>query len=266
MAAPLAEPKLNCTQCGGELHPDEGQIFLTCPYCGATVYLDKSRVVFHWFVAPTLDEPRARAALFAWMSGSQTVKDLDKKSQVTAITFTYFPLWYMRWQANGHEETGLQPAAATSVTEMARMKLPAGDLRKYTAALDAQAEPPSVPLQAAMTWFSQKTAISQMIEMALVHVPTYTYKYQFGGKSYTAVVDGANGTVMANIFPAKAEVPYLLVGAVAALVYLCLAFFPIFGAVGGSGGAETGLLLCGGLGLLAAPLLLVWALWVASKV
>ena len=51
---PPVATQLTCTQCGGELHPDEGQTFVTCPYCGAAVYLDKSRVVFHWYVAPTL--------------------------------------------------------------------------------------------------------------------------------------------------------------------------------------------------------------------
>lgn len=267
MAAPAAEHTFNCTQCGGELHPDEGQVFLTCPYCGATVYLDKSRVVFHWFVAPTLDEPKARGALFSWMSGNQTVKDLDKKSQVTAVTFCYFPLWYMRWQADGREETGLQPAAATSVTELTKLKLPAGDLRKYSSSLDVQAEPPTVPLDTAWAWFNQKKAVSQVREMALVHVPTYTYKYQHAGKSYTAVVDGASGMVMANIFPAKAEIPYQLVGGVTALVFLCLALFPVGGAIaGGSDGTMGGFGLCIGLGIVAAPLLLGWALWVASKV
>jgi hypothetical protein len=223
-------------------------------------------VVFHWFVAPTLDETKARSALFSWMSGSQTVKDLDKKSRVTAVNFCYFPLWYMRWQAGSREETGLQPAAATSVTELTSLNLPAGDLRKYSSSLDAQAEPPSVPLETALAWFKQRKTVSEVREMALVHVPTYTYKYQHAGKSYTAVVDGASGRVMANIFPAKAEIPYQLVGGVTALVYLCLALFPLGGALGGSDGSFTGIGLCIGLGVLAAPLLLGWALWVASKV
>lgn len=248
------------------MHPDEGQVFLTCPYCSATVYLDKSRVVFHWYVAPTLDETKARGALFSWMSGNQTVKDLDKKSRVTGVTFTYFPLWYVRWEAGGREEVGLQPAAATSVTELTRLKLPAGDLRKYSSALDAQAEAPSVPLDTALSWFGQKKAIGQVREMALVHVPTFTYKYQYAGKIYTAVVDAASGTVMANIFPAKAEVPYQLVGGVTALVYLCLATLPVGGALTGGDGMTIGMVACVGLGIVAAPLLLMWALWVASKV
>ncbi|MHC1782655.1 MAG: hypothetical protein AB9891_07845 [Anaerolineaceae bacterium] len=58
MADPLPSENLTCTQCGGELHPDEGQLFITCPYCSASVYLDKSKVVFHWSLAPTLSEIR----------------------------------------------------------------------------------------------------------------------------------------------------------------------------------------------------------------
>ncbi len=83
---------LNCTQCGGELHPDEGKIFLTCPYCSSTVYLDKSQVVFHWYLAPTLDEAKGRASLARWVSGNQTVKDLDKKSRLVGSSFEYFLL------------------------------------------------------------------------------------------------------------------------------------------------------------------------------
>jgi hypothetical protein len=100
-----------------------------------------------------------------------------------------------------------------------------------------------------------------------VHVPIFLYKYNFRGQMFTAVVDAASGTVLASLYPPKAEVPYLLVGGVAAAVYLCLALFPIIGAFSGNGdGAGMGMVLCSGLGLFAAPILLGWALWVASKV
>jgi hypothetical protein len=266
-AAPTpAAPALTCTQCGGELHPDEGQIFLVCPYCSATVYVDRSRVVFHWYVAPTLNENDARAALFQWMSGSQTVKDLDKKSQVTGQSFRYFPLWYLVWAAGKDERVGLQPAAATSIPELAELQLPAGDLRKYEAGLDAQSEPPTVPLETAVSWFQAKQGAVDLREMALVHIPIYMFKYIYRGQTYTAVVDAANGTVLASLYPAKAEMPYLLVGGVAAAVYLCLALFPVVGAISGGDGTTTGMLLCSGLGIVAAPILLGWALWVASRV
>ncbi len=267
MDATQAIAPLTCTQCGGELHPDEGQVFLTCPFCGATVYLDKSRVVFHWYVAPTLDADQAAAALRRWMSGSETVKDLDAKSQISGQAFRYFPLWYFRWTEGGREQVTLQPAAATSVTELARLNLPAGDLRRYDPALDPDSEPPSVPLEAGVEWFKQGRAGVQIEETALVHVPIYLFKYLYRGQTYTAVVDAASGGVHANIYPAKAELPYRLVGGVAALVFLCLALFPVVGGIVDSeNGAGLGLAICAGVGVIAAPLLMAWAAWVAARV
>lgn len=252
-------------------------MFITCPYCSATVYLDKSRVVFHWYVAPTLNEQQAQAALHRWMSGPQTVKDLDRKAQVTGCTFQYFPLWYFKWQTGGDERITLQPAAATAVSEMSHLRIPAGDLRRYESALTPQSQPPTVPLEAGLQWLNQSpgqgspqngaSAGIQALETALVHVPVFLFKYSYRGESYTAVVDAASGTVLANLFPAKAEAPYLLVGGVTALVYLCLATFPLAGAlIDSEGGLALGAAVCGGLGLLAAPILFAWAFWVASKV
>jgi hypothetical protein len=253
---------LQCTQCGGELHPDEGQIFLTCPFCSSTVYLDKSQVVFHWYLASTLDEAKARQALFRWMAGNQTVKDLDKKSQLTGLTFQYFPLWYFkRRQPNGKEDILLEPAAAISVSELRSLKLPAGDLRKYESHLDAEAVPPSVPLEAALSW------LEEIAERALVHIPLYAFKYRFNGTDYLALVEGGTGGVYANIYPAKAEAPYQTIAVVSALVFLCLATFPVIGiVVGGQASFMIGTAACGLGGLVAAPVLLGLAALVAAKI
>jgi hypothetical protein len=259
---------LSCTQCGGELHPDEGQTFLTCPYCGSTVYVDKSQVVFHWYLAPTLDEVKGQGFLARWMAGNQTVKDLDKKSRLSGSTFEYFPVWYFKRRHAGKEEILLEPAAATSVSELKKLILPAGDLRKYEPSLDAQACPPSVPLDAALTWLAERQIPrEEIIERALVHIPLYTFKYIYQSKPYTAIVEAGTGNVFANIYPAKAEAPYLVAGSVVALVFLCLATFPVIGSMAGSGaGATIGIALCSGLGLLAAPFLFVLGAWVAAKV
>jgi hypothetical protein len=250
--------KLTCTQCGGELHPDEGQIFLTCPYCSATVYLDPAQVVFHFFLAPTLDPQQALGALYRWMSGAQTVKDLDKKTQVTGQTFSFFPVWHFIYRANGSEQVALQPAAATSITELTRLKLPAGDLKTYDPALDSQSAEPSVPLEAARGWLQQNHPGAEIRQAALVHLPIYIFKYIYKGQTFTALVEAGTGTVLANIFPAKAEAPYLMVGGITALVYLCLAALPMGGIV------DTALALI--LALIAAPILFILAFTVASKV
>ena len=146
MDTPPIATLLSCTQCGGELHPEVGQVFLTCPYCSTTVYLDKTQVVFHYSLAPTVDDAKGRGFLARWMAGNQTVKNLDQKSRVVGSSFEYFPLWYFKRRTAGREEILLEPAAATSVSELKKLILPAGDLRKYDPNLDAQARQPSVPL------------------------------------------------------------------------------------------------------------------------
>jgi predicted RNA-binding Zn-ribbon protein involved in translation (DUF1610 family) len=269
METSLPVETLTCTQCGGELHPDEGQIFLTCPYCSAAVYLDKSRVVFHWYLAPTLDEPKARGSLARWMAGNQTVKDLDKKSRLTGATFEYFPVWYFKRKLpDGKEEILLQPAAAISVTEIRNVRLPAGDLRKYDPDLASQAQSPSVPLQAALGWLAERQVpANEIIEQALVHIPLFIFKYVYRNATYTAIVEAATGSVFANIFPAKAETPYVLVGGLSAAVFLCLASFPVIGSIAnGSDGFGIGLAACSILGIIAAPVLFALAVWVAAKI
>ena len=269
MDVELSSPAITCTQCGGELHPEQGQTFLTCPYCGATVYLDKSQVVFHWLLAPTLDEVKARGALARWMAGNQTVKDLDQKARVEAPSFEYFPLWlFKRRTRDGQEQILIEPAAATSVSEIRRLNVPAGDLRKYDPGLDAQARAPSVPLEAAMSWLADRQVPPEEVaERSLVHIPLYTFKYAYQGRPFTAIVEAGTGGVFANLYPAKAEAPYLLAGGLAALVFLCLATFPIIGALADNrAGFGIGLLACVGIGVLAAPALFALAAYVAAKI
>lgn len=264
----MAAPDVLCPQCGGALHPDEEQRFLTCPYCNSAVYLDKAHVVFHWSLRPTLDEDAARAALRRWMAGNDTVKDLDVKSTVTSVSFSYFPLWLAKVRGPTAETVRLEPAAPTSVSELKRMQLPAGDLVRYEEALDAQAVEPTVPVEAMLTWIGQVGVNREQIaEVSLVHVPLFTFHYQYSGTGYTAVVEAASGRVIANLFPAKAEAPYRSVAIAAAVVFLCLATFPVGGALIEPGsGMGIGALLCVGLGMIAAPILFAAAAWIAAKV
>jgi hypothetical protein len=251
------------------LQPDEGQLFIICPFCSSTVYLDKSRVVFHWYLNPTLDEAKARGALARWMAGNQTVKDLDKKAKLSGVSFEYFPFWYFKLRsAEGKEVIRLEPAAATSVSEIKTFKLPAGDLRKYDVSLGSQAHTPTVPLNSVINWMKERQPDETgFAETALVHIPLFTFKYHYNGGTYTAIVEAATGSVFANIYPAKAEAPYMLVGGLSAAVFLCLATFPIIGVIADDiDGLLGGLGICAGVGVIAAPVLFGLAVWVASKV
>jgi hypothetical protein len=201
------------------------------------------------------------------MAGNSTVKDLDKKSKLIEQSFAYFPVWFLKSKSGkGKEQNWLYPAAATSVTEIRRIKLPVGDLRKFDGTIESQS--PTVPLETALGWLEQRGVEEEQIsERALAHIPLYFYKYIYQGEHFTAIVEGATGEVFANIYPAKAEAPYLLAGSLAALTFLCLATFPIVGALINSvEGFGLGMLACAGLGVVAAPLLFALGAWVAAKI
>jgi hypothetical protein len=203
------------------------------------------------------------------MAGSQTVKDLDQKARLDSQSFEYFPLWHFKRRLpDGSEQSLLEPAAAISVSELRSLNLPAGDLRKYDTSLDAQSRLPSVPLQAALGWLRERQIPEeQIVERTLVHIPLYTFKYSYQNKPYTALVEAGTGGCFANIYPAKAESPFLLAGGLAAVLFLCLATFPVIGAVAnGSSGLGVGLAACLGIGALAAPVLFAIAVWVAAKI
>jgi len=270
-AQPIALPsaEIKCAQCGGLLHPDEGQLFLICPYCSSSVYLDKSKVVFHWSLACTVVPDAARANLHRWMAGNATVKDLDRKAKVTSAAFQYFPVWYCKARtAAGKEQVYLEPAAAISVSEIKALAIPAGDLQKYDPGLDAQAVAPSVPFPAMLAWLAGRgVAAEQVLEAALVHLPVYIFKYDFAGKSYTALVEGASGKVFANLFPAKAEVPYFAVAAFSTLGFLVISLFPLVGfALGGGLGFGIGLVAALVLGAVFAVPVFALAAYVSAKV
>ena len=222
-SAALPSTEVHCAQCSGVLHPEAGQVFLTCPYCASAVYVDKSQVVFHFSLGCTVTPEAAAANLRRWMAGNQTVKDLDRKARVVGSTFQYFPVWYCKARANGRESVYLEPAAATSVSELKALAIAAGDLQKYDPMLDAQAVAPTVPFSAMVQWLDNRSVRrEQLAEASLVHLPIYLFKYEFGGQTYTALVEGSSGKVLANLFPPKAETPYLAVAIFATLGFLLL--------------------------------------------
>ena len=186
---------------------------------------------------------------------------MSGKARVIGSTFQYFPLWSFTWQdSSKREQTALLPAAATSVTELAHIHLPAGDLVRFATINDADAVPPSVPLEGARDWLLQTKPGVQVRESALVHVPIYIFKYQYNNQVYTAVVEAATGVVLANIFPAKSEAPYLMAGFITAAAFVFIMLLPhILGAI-------VGVPLAFVLGGIAIPVLFAFAAYVAAKV
>ena len=230
MTDQVAATSINCRQCAAPLAVEQGQPFVTCRFCGATNFVDKSRAVFHYLVRPTVREDGARAALNRWMAGNATVKDLDRKATVESVSFEYFPMWLARAVVGRDERVLLKPAAALSVSELEYLNIPPSDLVPFEANVDGAIVSPSVPFETMQQWLidDQHVAPQSIREAALVHVPVYVCKYDFNKRRYTAIVDAATSKVFANIYPAKWEVPYVSIGVAAFMAFFVLALLSLF--------------------------------------
>jgi hypothetical protein len=197
------------------------------------------------------------------------VKDLDQKAVIERPSFQLFPLWLLRVQHNNEEKVFLQLAAATSVTELTELTIPAADLELYDHTLDATAVDPTVPLDTVKKWLADNQQIpSQSIkEASLVHLPIYLFKYAFEGRTYTAVVDAATSKVFANNYPSKWESPYYAVGGIGCALYFLAAFIPLVGFFNGaSGGFGMGVLVYVITAVLLAIPVFAAAAYISAKV
>jgi LSD1 subclass zinc finger protein len=231
MMETIGSTQLLCQQCSAPLAVETGAKYVTCEFCGTVNFVDKSQAVLHYAVQATLDEKQAAAALRRWMAGNQTVKGLDTAAQIESQTYQLFPLWLVRTVRDGKEAVVLKPAAALSIVELGKLRVPASDLQPYDHALDAVAVRPTVPVTAVHSWLAENEgiAVGAIEELALVHAPIYQFKYRYKDQSYTALVDAAAGEVFAAIYPEKFELPYVSIGGLGCVAYFLAALIPAFG-------------------------------------
>lgn len=227
---------LQCPQCGGENPLPSGARLLTCQFCDAALYVDRSGLVSHYRLPRLLDRAKAEGALRRWMAGNQTVKDLDAKATGIELAPLLFPVWMFRVRTSAGEIVHAVPAAATPEPALADLRVPAGQLQPWDAGAveeGVETTAASVPLETARGWHHQGSGggdPGRTVETALVHVPLWRAGYGFGGRSYAALVEASTGDVFASIFPEKAEAPFYLVAALGLILFTLegLAIFNVF--------------------------------------
>ncbi len=210
---------IDCPQCGGETPLRSGDRVLECAFCGASLFVDRSRVVGRYWLPRLLDADNAQAALRRWMAGNDTVKDLDRKSTIRAVEPVSFPVWMFRSRGSGGETAYIEPAAPTPIPQLADLKVPAGQLRPNDEeAEDVARVDATIPLETARKWLTQR-GVGEVFESSLVQLPLWRCGYAYDGRSFQALVDGSTGVVMAAVFPEKAEAPYYLVAAAGLILF-----------------------------------------------
>lgn len=208
-----------CPQCGGENRLPSGQRIIKCNFCDTSLYADRSTTVSYYSVPRLLDEKQAHAALRRWMAGNETVKDLDQKSTIEQTAPMSFPVWMFRVDEPSGEVVHIEPAAAPPIPPLADLKVPAGELEWFAGDSDsATTIEVTVPMETARGWIEGQ-ATGAMRESALVQVPLWECHYRFEDRSYTALVDASTGSVLAAVFPEKAESPFYLVAGLGILLF-----------------------------------------------
>jgi hypothetical protein len=139
-------------------------------------------------------------------------------------------MWMARAMVAGQERVFLEPASAEAVSELKRAALPAADLEPYQSLFDESSTQATVPYDAMLSRLEEQQALEakDIVEVALVHMPVYRFKYAYKEERYTAVVDAASGEVFANIYPAKWEVPYRSIAIAAFVGYFVVSLIPLF--------------------------------------
>ncbi|MCU0304275.1 MAG: zinc ribbon domain-containing protein [Thermoanaerobaculales bacterium] len=213
---------VRCTQCGATIEPRADERLLTCPFCSTALVLDGSMTLFHELIEPTIGAAEATAHLRRFLGGGSTVADLDRKARLDEPRLELFPFWAFTIATGDGERVVLEPAAPSSLHGLQGLEVPAGATRPATGAGPPGGTliEPEVPAETAREWLSTRFGESVAVrKTVLYHLPLYRTPYHFAGRAYMAAVDATSGKVFTADFPAKAESPFVLVAAVALVVF-----------------------------------------------
>jgi hypothetical protein len=209
-----------CPQCGGESDLPSGERVFICPFCGTSLFADRSGVISYYRIKPLLDRDKASRALRRWMAGNQTVKDLDRKSKIESLDSISFPMWLFRGDSDRNEVSYVAPAAPVPIPHLIDFELPPGQLEPYERVRDGVEEAEvTVPAETARAWLDKRHT-GPTLETALVQVPLWRCRYRYKGSEYLALIDASSGAVLASVFPEKHESPYYLVVGLGFVLFL----------------------------------------------
>ncbi len=209
-----------CPQCGGETDLASGERVFSCPFCGTSLFADRSGVISYYQIRPLLDRDKAGRALRRWMAGNETVKDLDRKSKIERLDSISFPMWLFRLDSGGDEVSYVAPAAPVPIPHLIDFELPPGRLEPYEGGRDDVEETEvTVPVETARAWLDGRQP-GPILETAVVQVPLWRCRYRYKDAEYLALIDASSGAVLASVFPEKLESPYYLVVGLGFILFL----------------------------------------------
>lgn len=210
--------EIRCSKCGAPVTAEAGDRFVTCGYCGARLYVDRSGAGFFYIMPFLIARDGAEGIFRRWASGPEVAKDIGARSRVTGLCRVYFPVYMFKRDVDGSEKVLVEPARASALPGMHSLKVPAGDLKTYDKSFetgDAELLSPDLDMIAYLPGLPGKPK-----EQALVYLPMWKVEYEYAEKKYEAFIDGSSGQVFASAYKRRSQVPYIGIALVLFVVFV----------------------------------------------
>lgn len=198
-----------CPKCGANVNVSTGVHFINCKYCGTTVFVDRSGVMFYYVLPFFISDEKAKGIFKRWTANPQADKELESKAKITGFNKQYFPVYQFRRDVNGKEKFYVKPAKGTILPGMNNLTIPAGDIKIFDESFnpgDAKVLDVDFGMDA---YINDLEGIGK--EQALVYFPIFEIDYEFNGQVYKIIIDGSSGKVYSANYPTRSSVPYGLV-------------------------------------------------------
>ncbi|UCE74005.1 MAG: hypothetical protein JSV56_13455 [Methanomassiliicoccales archaeon] len=99
--------KVNCTNCGGPLKLEAGEVIVTCEYCGAALNMAVGKKYFlrHAIIPNRYSPEQVSAMARQWMGGGfLKPEDLARKAQIRELFLTFLPFFVVHVAASSKYE------------------------------------------------------------------------------------------------------------------------------------------------------------------
>ncbi len=202
---------VDCPKCGAPISFDVATMLVRCDYCKSQVFIDRRGARLTYIYPFLVGADQAQGVFRRWASGSRMAKDLETAAAIRQFAPLYFPVYLLKRRFGPEEKVFLEPAKATTLPGLHGLRVPPGDMKVLDADFPLGAARVVQP-EIAMDQYLGVTP-GEPIEQALVYLPLYQVDYDYGGRSYAAVVEGSSGEVFASSYPPRRSGMYVAVAA-----------------------------------------------------
>lgn len=236
MSATNSSVGLTCPQCTQLLPVAEGVRIVKCPTCNSRSLVAGERGIRRWQVLRRVERQKAMEEVEGFFSGFRKAGDLKRTAQVKELFLVYLPYWRVQAFVSGwifgrerRDKDSTRPVeiekaedmiwndAAVDVSEFGVHRVAMGDKelelydseRLHAEGLVFQpSESHTDAVREAETLFTYRAKAGNLKEryfekvhflrrrLSLVYYPLWVARYDYKGRHYQVVVDGAKGEVL----------------------------------------------------------------------